>query len=206
MKDSEIYNTLTWKIGSLFTTPLAKLFPRGSKHREFFGKVFHFFHQSMIRLFIRPGFITMSQLNLNLSCNEWKHLIIDRYLSDNLRIVFFGYSVDHKCWKIRMRLIDMAVNNQHSRLNHFSTQLRMSSEYQHINTKITKENSLVMMETLRLNQSDVALFWSTMAATFSFTLQRALVAGCIILVNFIGGNDYLFRILERELILVDEGS
>lgn len=42
MKDSEIYHSLTWKIGSFFTAPMVKLFPRGSKQREFFNKVFTF--------------------------------------------------------------------------------------------------------------------------------------------------------------------
>ena len=65
-----------------------------------------------------------------------------------------------------------------------------------------------MVESLRWNQIDVALLWSTVAETFSFTMHEALAAGCFILTNPNSGNiqDYVHHHPECGLVLEDEAA
>lgn len=124
----------------------------------------------------------------------------------SLKIGFLGYPLEYKGWEVWLRLVNEAEDDKRYRFYHFSTQAGEESNYRRIETRVTNKNRLAMVENLRKNQIDIALLWSTVAETFSFTLHEALASGCFILTNPDSGNiqDYIRRNPERGLVLEGE--
>src|SRR5690606_29877713 len=114
--------------------------------------------------------------------------------------------LDYKGWDAWLRLVDKLDGDQRYNFYHLSSQAGQNANYQRIEVQVTKENRMAMVEALRWNQIDVAVLWSTVAETFSFTLHEALAAGCFILTNPTSGNiqDYIRRNPNRGLVLADE--
>jgi glycosyltransferase involved in cell wall biosynthesis len=129
-----------------------------------------------------------------------------RYKGGQLRIGFLGYPLDYKGWGTWLRLVNEFKGKNTYRFFHFSSQQGDPGNYNRIDTRVTKENRLAMVENLRWNQIDVAFLWSTVAETFSFTLHEALAAGCFIVTNPNSGNiqDYIRRNPKRGIILQNE--
>jgi glycosyltransferase involved in cell wall biosynthesis len=129
-----------------------------------------------------------------------------RYKGGQLRIGFLGYPLDYKGWGTWLRLVNEFKGKNTYRFFHFSSQQGDPGNYNRIDTRVTKENRLAMVENLRWNQIDVAFLWSTVAETFSFTLHEALAAGCFIVTNPNSGNiqDYIRRNPERGIVLDGE--
>ena len=125
-----------------------------------------------------------------------------------LRIGFLGYPLVHKGWPTWTRLVKQFSGKDKFKFFHFSSQQGETGNYSRVDTRVTKENRLAMVDNLQSNQIDVALLWSTVAETFSFTLHEALAAGCLIVTNPNSGNiqDYIRRNPERGLILNDENE
>jgi glycosyltransferase involved in cell wall biosynthesis len=125
-----------------------------------------------------------------------------------LRIGFLGYPLVHKGWPTWTRLVKQFSGKNKFKFFHFSSQQGETGNYSRVDTRVTKENRLAMVDNLQSNQIDVALLWSTVAETFSFTLHEALAAGCLIVTNPNSGNiqDYIRRHPERGLILNDENE
>lgn len=128
--------------------------------------------------------------------------------SGELRIGFLGYPLAHKGWPAWTRLVKQFSGKDKFKFFHFSSQQGEIGNYSRVDTRVTKENRLAMVDNLQSNQIDVALLWSTVAETFSFTLHEALAAGCFIVTNPNSGNiqDYIRRHPERGLILNDENE
>jgi glycosyltransferase involved in cell wall biosynthesis len=122
-----------------------------------------------------------------------------------LRIGFLGYPLEHKGWPTWLRLVKEFSGKAKFKFFHFSSQKGEPGNYTRIDTRVTQENRLAMVDSLRWNQIDVAFLWSTVAETFSFTLHEALAAGCFIVTNPNSGNiqDFIRRNPERGLILND---
>ena len=137
---------------------------------------------------------------------KWRENSPSRYEQGALRVGFLGYPLDYKGWPVWLRLTKSLTDNKGLKFFHFSTSQGEPGNYRRIETQVTKENRNAMVESLRWNQIDVALLWSTVAETFSFTMHEALAAGCFILTNPSSGNiqDYIRRHPECGLVLKDE--
>ncbi len=137
---------------------------------------------------------------------NWQQPSYNRYQSGNLRVGFLGYPLDYKGWDAWLRLVDKLDGDQRYNFYHLSSQAGQNANYQRIEVQVTKENRMAMVEALRWNQIDVAVLWSTVAETFSFTLHEALAAGCFILTNPTSGNiqDYIRRNPSRGCVLPGE--
>ena len=137
---------------------------------------------------------------------RWKRNSPGRFKGGQLRVGFLGYPLDYKGWTTWLRLVSEFKGNNKYRFFHFSSQQGDPGNYNRIDTRVTNENRLAMVENLRWNQIDVAFLWSTVAETFSFTLHEALAAGCFIVTNPNSGNiqDYIRRNPKRGIILQNE--
>lgn len=137
---------------------------------------------------------------------SWQQPINNRDLSDSLRVGFLGYPLDFKGWDTWMKLVEKLDGDHRYNFYQFSSQEGQTGNYKRIEVQVTKQDRLAMVDALRWNQIDVALLWSTVAETFSFTLHEALAAGCFILTNPKSGNiqDYIRRNPNRGLVLADE--
>jgi len=137
---------------------------------------------------------------------RWKKNFPTRYKGGVLRVGFLGYPLDFKGWSTWLNLVNNFTGNNYYKFFHFSTQQGEKGNYNRIETRVTKENRLAMVESLRWNQIDAVVLWSTVAETFSFTMHEALAAGCFILTNPKSGNiqDYVNRNPERGLVLENE--
>lgn len=136
---------------------------------------------------------------------DWQAPGHTRYQSGVLRVGFLGYPLDYKGWDEWMKLVNEAGKSERFRFFQFSSQPGPAGNYLHIETRVTNEDRQAMVEALRMNQIDVAVLWSKVAETFSFTMHEALAAGCFILTNPDSGNiqDTIRRNPERGLILPD---
>lgn len=123
-----------------------------------------------------------------------------------MRVAFLGYPLDYKGWPTWLKLVQEFNGKDNYRFFHFSSQQAEPGNYKRIDMCVTKENRLAMVEGLRWNEIDVALLWSTVAETFSFTLHEALAAGCFIVTNPNSGNiqNYIRHNPNRGIILKDE--
>lgn len=139
---------------------------------------------------------------------KWRENHPSRYKKGTLRVGFLGYPLDYKGWPAWLRLTKSLTESKDFNFFHFSTSQSEPGNYRRIETQVTKENRNAMVESLRWNQIDVALLWSTVAETFSFTMHEALAAGCFILTNPNSGNiqDYIRRHPECGLVLKDEAA
>jgi len=139
---------------------------------------------------------------------KWKQNFPARYKGGALRVGFLGYPLDFKGWSTWLRLVSKFRGNNYFKFFHFSTQQGEQGNYNRIETRVTKENRLAMVESLQWNQIDAVVLWSTVAETFSFTLHEALAAGCFILTNPKSGNiqDYIHRNPERGMVLENEAA
>jgi len=137
---------------------------------------------------------------------KWKRSIPAKFKGGCLRIGFLGYPLDYKGWPTWLRLVNEFKGKNKYRFFHFSSQQGDPGNYSRIDTRVTNENRLAMVDSLRWNQIDVAFLWSTVAETFSFTLHEALAAGCFIVTNPNSGNiqDYIRRNPERGIVLDSE--
>jgi len=137
---------------------------------------------------------------------KWKSNSPVRYKGGTLRVGFLGYPLDYKGWPTWLRLVNRFTGNNYYKFFHFSTQQGEQGNYSRIEIRVTKENRMAMVESLRWNQIDVVVLWSNVAETFSFTLHEALAAGCYILTNPKSGNiqDYIRHNPERGMVLEDE--
>lgn len=139
---------------------------------------------------------------------RWTQNNFAKFKGGQLRVAFLGYPLDYKGWSSWLKLVREFECSKDYRFFHFSSQQGEPGNYKRIDTRVTRENRLVMVESLRWNKIDVALLWSKVAETFSFTLYEALAAGCYIVTNPDSGNiqDYLRRNPERGIILKDENE
>jgi len=137
---------------------------------------------------------------------KWRRSNPGKIKGGQLRIGFLGYPLDYKGWLSWQRLVQEFNGNKKYKFFHFSSQQGAPGNYTRVETRVTKENRLAMVESLRWNQIDVAFLWSTVAETFSFTLHEALAAGCYIVTNPNSGNiqDYIRRNPKRGMILANE--
>ena len=137
---------------------------------------------------------------------NWRRPGYHRYQSGNIRIGFLGYPLDYKGWEVWMKLVNKLDGDHRYNFYHFSTQTGHKGNYQRVEVQVTKHNRMAMVEALRNNQIDVALLWSSVAETFSFTMHEALAAGCFLLTNPKSGNiqHHLLHNPERGLVLADE--
>jgi hypothetical protein len=137
---------------------------------------------------------------------RWGHNNPGKLIKDPLRIGFLGYPLEHKGWSTWLRLVKKFSDNDKFKFFHFSSQDGEPGNYTRIDTLVTKDNRLAMVDNLRWNQIEVAFLWSTVAETFSFTLHEALAAGCFIVTNPNSGNiqAYIQRNPERGLIINNE--
>ena len=137
---------------------------------------------------------------------KWKSNSPVRYKGGTLRVGFLGYPLDYKGWPTWLRLVNRFTGNNYYKFFHFSTQQGEQGNYSRIEIRVTTENRMAMVESLRWNQIDVVVLWSNVAETFSFTLHEALAAGCYILTNPKSGNiqDYIRHNPERGMVLEDE--
>ncbi len=129
-----------------------------------------------------------------------------KFKGGQLRVAFLGYPLDYKGWPTWLKLVQEFNGKDNYRFFHFSSQQAEPGNYKRIDMCVTKENRLAMVEGLRWNEIDVALLWSTVAETFSFTLHEALAAGCFIVTNPNSGNiqNYIRHNPNRGIILKDE--
>ena len=123
-------------------------------------------------------------------------------------MAFPGYPLDYKGWPVWLRLSEALHENKDFKFFHFSNRQGEEGYYKRIDVTVTKEYRNAMIDSLKWNQMDVALLWSTVAETFSFTLYEALAAGCFILTNPKSGNiqDYIKRNPKRGMIFEDEDA
>ena len=137
---------------------------------------------------------------------KWKSNSPVRFKGGTLRVGFLGYPLDYKGWPTWLRLVNRFTGNNYYKFFHFSTQQGEQGNYSRIEIRVTTENRMAMVESLRWNQIDVVVLWSNVAETFSFTLHEALAAGCYILTNPKSGNiqDYIRHNPERGMVLEDE--
>lgn len=137
---------------------------------------------------------------------KWRRSNPGKFKGGQLRIGFLGYPLDYKGWPSWQRLVQEFNGNKKYKFFHFSAQQGAPGNYTRVETRVTKENRLAMVESLRWNQIDVAFLWSIVAETFSFTLHEALAAGCYIVTNPKSGNiqDYIRRNPKRGIILANE--
>lgn len=139
---------------------------------------------------------------------KWGRNTPGTFTGKQLRIAFLGYPLDYKGWPTWLRLVKALDGSHKYRFFHFSSQQGEPGNYKRIDTRVTKENRLAMVDSLRWNQIDAVVLWSTVAETFSFTLHEALAAGCYIITNPNSGNiqDYIHRNPERGVVLGDESE
>lgn len=137
---------------------------------------------------------------------EWRTSNPSKFVEGQMRVAFLGYPLDYKGWKTWLRLVQEFNDEDMYKFFHFSSQEGEFGNYKRIDTRVTKENRLAMVDSLRRNDIDVAFLWSTVAETFSFTLHEALAAGCFIVTNPNSGNiqNYICRNPKRGIILKDE--
>ena len=137
---------------------------------------------------------------------KWKNNTPADLTKGILRIGFLGYPLDYKGWQAWLRLTQELNGNKRYEFFHFSTQSGALGNYTRIDARVTKENRLAMVESLRQSHIDVAFLWSIVPETFSFTLHEALAAGCYIVTNPNSGNiqDYIKRHPKRGSILQNE--
>ena len=137
---------------------------------------------------------------------EWGTSNPSKFKGGQLRVAFLGYPLDYKGWPTWLRLVQEFNGENIYKFFHFSSQEGESGNYKRIDTRVTKENRLAMVDNLRRNGIDVAFLWSIVAETFSFTLHEALAAGCFIVTNPNSGNiqDYICRNPKHGIILKDE--
>jgi len=138
----------------------------------------------------------------------WNLNSTNRYSGGVLRVAFPGYPLDYKGWPVWLRLSEALHENKDFKFFHFSNRQGEEGYYKRIDVTVTKEYRNAMIDSLKWNQMDVALLWSTVAETFSFTLYEALAAGCFILTNPKSGNiqDYIKRNPKRGMIFEDEDA
>ncbi|HSQ17084.1 MAG TPA: rhamnan synthesis F family protein [Anaerolineales bacterium] len=125
-----------------------------------------------------------------------------------LRIGYLGFPLDQKGWKTWLKLVEACATDSRYKFFHFSSAEGTLGNYQRIHVAVTPEKPSMMIDTLRQENIDVALLWSVVPETFSFTLHEALAAGCFIVTNKKSGNiqDFLRRNPEYGMVLDGEND
>ena len=127
---------------------------------------------------------------------------------DSLRIGYLGFPLDQKGWHTWLNLVEACATDSRYIFFHFSSAEGTPGNYQRIHVAVTPEKPSMMIDTLRQENIDVALLWSVVPETFSFTLHEALAAGCFIVTNKKSGNiqDFLHRNPEHGMVLDGESD
>ena len=125
-----------------------------------------------------------------------------------LSIGYLGFPLDQKGWKTWLKLVEACTTDSRYKFFHFSSAEGTPGNYHRIHVAVTPEKPGMMIDTLRQENIDVALLWSLVPETFSFTLHEALAAGCFIVTNKKSGNiqDFLRRNPEYGLVLDGESD
>lgn len=139
---------------------------------------------------------------------QWKMNSSIRYSGGVLRVAFLGNSLEYNGWPAWLRLSEALHDNKDFEFFHFSNLQGEEGNYKRIDVIVTKEYWNAMVDSLRWNQIDVALLWSTVPETFSFALYEALAAGCFILTNPNSGSiqDYIRKNPERGMVFENEDA
>jgi len=139
---------------------------------------------------------------------EWQPGTMPGYRSGTLRVGFLGYPLKYKGWETWKDLTSEFYNDKRYKFFHFSTQDGGPGNYKLVQTRVTKEDRMAMIDALQHYQIDVVILWSKVAETFSFTLHEALAAGAFILTNPQSGNiqDYLRKNPSKGLVLENDSA
>ena len=139
---------------------------------------------------------------------EWQPGTMPGYRSGTLRVGFLGYPLKYKGWETWKDLTSRLNNDKRYKFFHFSTQDGGPGNYKLVQTRVTKEDRMAMIDALQRYQIDVVVLWSQVAETFSFTLHEALAAGAFILTNPQSGNiqDYIRRNPSSGLVLESDSA
>ena len=123
-----------------------------------------------------------------------------------LRIGFLGYPMEHKGWNTWINLVEAFTDDARYQFFHFSWAEGTPGNYQRIHVAVTPENPNLMINKLNQEDIDVAILWSIVPETFSFTLHEALAAGCLVITNKKSGNiqDFIQRFSQYGLVLDSE--
>lgn len=140
--------------------------------------------------------IKLNRLN-NLPINRSKRLI---------RIGYLGYPLEQKGWKTWAKLVENFDKDDRYGFFHFSSVVGPPGNYQRIYTEVSPDNRNSMIDNLNLYEIDVAILWSQVPETFSFTLHEALAAGCLIITSNKSGNiqDFISQNPQYGVVLNDE--
>jgi glycosyltransferase involved in cell wall biosynthesis len=177
----------------------------------------HLFEENELRVFAPSNFVLdlwkekfpykniTSEVAPLITLNWTKPIPVDKS-KRRLRIGFLGYPMEHKGWNTWMNLIEACAADDRYQFFHFSWAEGTPGNYQRIQVAVTPENPNMMLDKLNQENIDVAILWSIVPETFSFTLHEALAAGCIVITNKKSGNiqDFLRRFPQYGIVLDSE--
>jgi hypothetical protein len=139
---------------------------------------------------------------------RWTDRVPIKQKKTRWRIGFLGYPMEHKGWSAWMKLVEACAADDRYQFFHFSWAEGTPGNYQRKHVAVTPENPDMMLEQLKRETIDVAILWSMVPETFSFTLHEALAAGCFIITNKKSGNiqDFLRINPQYGLVLENEND
>ncbi|MCU0485450.1 MAG: glycosyltransferase [Anaerolineales bacterium] len=139
---------------------------------------------------------------------RWTDHVPIKHNKHRWRIGFLGYPMEHKGWSAWMKLVVACAADDRYQFFHFSWAEGTPGNYHRIHVAVNPEKPSMMIDALRQENIDVALLWSVVPETFSFTLHEALAAGCFIVTNKKSGNiqDFLRRNPEYGMVLDSESD
>lgn len=137
---------------------------------------------------------------------RWLEKSGDKYHKGPVRVGFLGLPLPKKGWNTWLKLVNQISQTNKYEFFHFSSMAGDPGSYQRIHTQVTPKQPNSMIDNLIRHKIDVALLWSVVPETFSFTLHEALAAGCYIITNNLSGNiqDFVKKNTQYGLVLETE--
>lgn len=105
-----------------------------------------------------------------------------------VKIAFVGYQSEVKGWSHWYSAVNRLYDDKKNYLYYQLGMVKDHADYiKEINVDF-KSNLMAMTNELRRNQIDVAVLWSTLPETYSYTFYEAFSANCFIITNSYSGN------------------
>jgi len=105
-----------------------------------------------------------------------------------IRIAFLGFPGYHKGWDVFRELVRRYASSGEYRFYHFGHGQYHEPDVEQIRVSVVEDGPLAMIDALRDAAIDVAVLWSVVEESFSFTTREAFVAGATVVTNEGSGN------------------
>lgn len=108
--------------------------------------------------------------------------------SRTIHVGYLGAPNAMKGWETWKKLVALYGNKKDYKFFVFNNQELDELYMEHVSVEFSADNQNPMIDALRRNEIDVAVFWSQASETYSYTCMEAYAANVFILTNHMSGN------------------